>query len=96
VEWRYSSTHAFTSALDGGEWSASLSGRFTPRETDPGTHWIGGKVVMVMYFEYAIEILATVQNVYFTGGQESVPKKKVCERSYCRVRIHKIFLKAQP
>jgi hypothetical protein len=26
-----------TSALDGGEWSASSPGRFTP-----GTHWIGG------------------------------------------------------
>jgi hypothetical protein len=24
------------------EWSASRGGRFTPRETAPGTHWIGG------------------------------------------------------
>jgi hypothetical protein len=31
-----------TSALDGGEWSASHPGRFTPRERAPGTHWIGG------------------------------------------------------
>jgi hypothetical protein len=37
----YSSTHSVTSALDGGEWSASRTGRFTPREGDPGTHWIG-------------------------------------------------------
>jgi hypothetical protein len=29
-EWRYSSTHTFTSALDGGEWLASHLGRFTP------------------------------------------------------------------
>jgi hypothetical protein len=37
--------HAFlTSALDGGEWSASHHGRFTPRERAPGTHWIGGWV----------------------------------------------------
>jgi hypothetical protein len=43
-EWRYSSKHYLTSALDGGEWSASRSGRFTPRERDPGTHWIGGWV----------------------------------------------------
>jgi len=28
-----------TSALDGGEWSASRASRFTP-----GTHWIGGWV----------------------------------------------------
>jgi hypothetical protein len=30
-----------TSAIDGGEWSASRPGRFTPRERAPGTHWIG-------------------------------------------------------
>jgi hypothetical protein len=38
-EWRYSSTHSLTSALDGGEWSASR-----PRERASGTHWIGGWV----------------------------------------------------
>jgi hypothetical protein len=37
--------HAFlTSALHGGEWSASRPGHFTPRETARGTHWIGGCV----------------------------------------------------
>jgi hypothetical protein len=37
--------HAFlTSALDGGEWSASRPGCFTPKERSPGTHWIGGWV----------------------------------------------------
>jgi hypothetical protein len=41
-EWRYSSTHSSTSALNGGEWSAWHPGRFTPRERAPGTHWIGG------------------------------------------------------
>jgi hypothetical protein len=39
-EWRCSSTHSLTSALHGGEWSASRPGRFTPRERAPGTHWI--------------------------------------------------------
>jgi hypothetical protein len=35
--------HTFlTLALDGGEWSASHPGCFTPRERDPGTNWIGG------------------------------------------------------
>jgi hypothetical protein len=34
-----------SSALDGGEWSASRPGRFTPRERTLGTHWIGGWVV---------------------------------------------------
>jgi hypothetical protein len=33
-----------TTALDGGEWSASRPGRFTPEERTPGTHWIGGWV----------------------------------------------------
>jgi hypothetical protein len=37
--------HAFlTSALDGGEWSASRPGLFTSRERTPGTRWIGGWV----------------------------------------------------
>jgi hypothetical protein len=37
--------HTFlTSALDGGEWSASHPGRFTPRERAPCAHWIGGWV----------------------------------------------------
>jgi hypothetical protein len=40
-ERRYSSTHSLTSALDGGEWSASLPGSFTPTERAPGTHLIG-------------------------------------------------------
>jgi hypothetical protein len=33
-----------TSALVGGEWSASRSGRFTPGERAPDTHWIRGWV----------------------------------------------------
>jgi hypothetical protein len=33
--------HSLTLALDGGEWSASHPGCFTPRERDPGTPWIG-------------------------------------------------------
>jgi hypothetical protein len=37
--------HVFlTSALVGGEWSASRPGCFTPRERVPSTHWIGGWV----------------------------------------------------
>jgi hypothetical protein len=42
-EWRYSSTF-LTSALDGGEWSASRPSHFTPRERTPGTHWTGSWV----------------------------------------------------
>jgi hypothetical protein len=36
--------HSLTSAVDGGEWSALLFGRFSPRGRAPGTHWIGGWV----------------------------------------------------
>jgi hypothetical protein len=37
--------HIFlTSALAGGEWSASRPCLFTPGERAPGTHWIGGWV----------------------------------------------------
>jgi hypothetical protein len=45
-EWRYSSTHSLISGLDGGEWSASRHGRFTPppRGRATGTHWIRGWV----------------------------------------------------
>jgi hypothetical protein len=34
-EWRYSSTHSLTSALYGGEWSASRPGRFIPQGKSP-------------------------------------------------------------
>jgi hypothetical protein len=46
----YSSTHSLTSALDGGEWSASRPGRFTPRERAPCNHrigsWVGPRAVL--------------------------------------------------
>jgi hypothetical protein len=36
--------HIFlTSALVGGEWSASRPAGFTPGKRAPGTHWIGGR-----------------------------------------------------
>jgi hypothetical protein len=43
-EWKCSSAHSLTSALDRSEWSFSRPGRFTPRGRAPGTHWIGGWV----------------------------------------------------
>jgi hypothetical protein len=42
-EWMYN-PYFFTSALAGGEWSASRPGRFTPGKEPPGTHWVGGWV----------------------------------------------------
>jgi hypothetical protein len=43
-QWRYSSTHSLTSALNGGELSASCPGHFTPRERAPGSDCMGGWV----------------------------------------------------
>jgi hypothetical protein len=42
-EWMYRSSF-LTSALAGGEWSASRPGRFTHGERVPGTQWIGSWV----------------------------------------------------
>jgi hypothetical protein len=43
-DWKYGSTHFFTSALDRYECSALRSDRFTLGERVPCTHWIGGWV----------------------------------------------------
>jgi hypothetical protein len=56
-EWRYSSMHTLTSALDGGEWSASRPGRFTPRERAPvkimkGDKWDNTSEGLVYSVEY--------------------------------------------
>jgi len=40
-EWRYSSKHSLTSALDGGERQASRPGRFIASNRNPG--WVGSK-----------------------------------------------------
>jgi hypothetical protein len=53
--WNYTSTPQYVAwclvkpsdnftLLDGGEWSASRPGRFTPREEVPDSHWIRGRV----------------------------------------------------
>jgi hypothetical protein len=54
-EWRYSSTHSLTSALDEGELSALRPGHFTPSERAPGTHWIGGWVGPTAVLDAAVK-----------------------------------------
>jgi hypothetical protein len=54
-QWRYSSTHSFTSALEGVKWSVSRPGRFIPRERAPGTHWVGGWVVPRAVLDAAVK-----------------------------------------
>jgi len=53
--------HQFlTSALDGGEWSASRPGRFSLRLRAHGTHWVGG--------------LSGSQSQCGRGGEEKKPR----------------------
>jgi hypothetical protein len=47
-ERKYSSTHPLASAVDGDEWSASRPGRFTPKERDPGFHWIMEEITVIV------------------------------------------------
>jgi hypothetical protein len=46
--------HILTSAIDGGERLASRTGRFTPRERVPVTHWIGGWVDLRVGLDTAV------------------------------------------
>jgi hypothetical protein len=41
-KWMYKLHTLLDLAVDGGEWSASGTSYFIPRETAPSTHWIGG------------------------------------------------------
>jgi hypothetical protein len=72
-EWRYVSTHSLASALDGGEWSASRSGHFTPRERYPGTHWIGGWVGPRGVLD------AVVKRKIPSSHQESNPRTRIVQ-----------------
>jgi hypothetical protein len=59
----YSSYSFLTSALDGGEWSASRPGRtFTPGERNPRTHWTGGWVyilILLVSFPIVFKVFCT-------------------------------------
>jgi hypothetical protein len=72
-EWRYSSTYSLTSAVDRDEWSASLSGRVTPRERAPVTHCIGCSVgpssyqnfVCIFYHSHVCYMLCPSHPLWF-------------------------------
>jgi hypothetical protein len=53
-----------TSALDGGERSASRPYRFIPGERTPGTYWIGG-LNNIIKIEYSRIRVGTCANVIF-------------------------------
>jgi len=84
--WKYSSTHSLTSVQDGSEWSASLPGRFTPRERDPDTHWIGGW----MGPEAGLD--AAVKRKFPRPCRDSNLRSELCSD---RSRAHVIFLTTQ-
>jgi hypothetical protein len=79
----YSSTHSLTSALHGGEWSASRPGRFTPRERASGTHWIGGWVG-------PRAVLDAVKRKYAIDSGRLEPKWALGKRKFF-VMIHNRF-----
>jgi hypothetical protein len=56
-----------------GEWSASCPGRFTPRERDPGTHWIGGWVGPKAVLD------AVVKRIISSPRRESNPRTPIVQ-----------------
>jgi hypothetical protein len=57
-----------TSALAGGEWSASYPDHFTPREKAPGTHWIRGWVGLRVSLDTVVK--RKIPSPYSNGYQE--------------------------
>jgi hypothetical protein len=52
--------HYLASALDGGEWSASRPGRFTPKEKAPYIHCIGGWMSPRTIMDVVVTILELI------------------------------------
>jgi hypothetical protein len=60
--------HSLTSALDGGEWSASCPDHFTPRERAPGTPslggWVGPRAMNHEFFVMIIHLAASLKSCF--------------------------------
>jgi hypothetical protein len=82
------------SEINGGEWSASRSGRFIPGERATGTHWIGGwvgpragvdtevkKKIFCSYHESDPGIAARSLSLYQLSYSSPNPKK-IRNRNY--------------
>jgi hypothetical protein len=82
-EWRYSFTHSLTSAQDGGEWSASLPGRFTPTERAPDTHWRGGWVDPRAVLEAVVR-----RKISLTMHNDVIPRHVRVNLSLCLIKHH--------
>jgi hypothetical protein len=68
----------FTSALDGGEWSASRPSRFPPGEGAHGTHWIGG-------WMGPRACLDVMEKRKILPARESIPGRPACGPSLYRL-----------
>jgi hypothetical protein len=73
-----------TSALEGGEWSASRPGRFSPSKRAPGTHWIGGwvgpRAVIIIIIIIIIIITTTI-----------IIKLSLCLTKYDALKKNQLF-----
>jgi hypothetical protein len=69
-DWRYSSTYYLSSALDGGEWSASRSGRFTPQGKSP-------------WYPLGVEVCSCLVYVTFRRMRTCMKREK-CVQSFGR------------
>jgi hypothetical protein len=80
-EWKYSVTHSLTLVLDRGEWSASRPSRFTLKERDPVTPWIGGWVVPRAVLD------ALMKRKIPSPRRESKPRTLVCNINSCQMNF---------
>jgi hypothetical protein len=72
--------HSLTSAVDGGEWSPSCPGRFTPRERAAGIHWIGGWVGPTAILDTVVYLMKNNQNNAF--HYPYLPFSQICMLLY--------------
>jgi hypothetical protein len=72
-----------TSALYGGEWSASRPGLFTPRERAPGIHRIGGPRAV-------LDTVAKTKNIY-GHSKEEVTERENYIISFITYTLHLIL-----
>ena len=68
-----------TSAIDGGRWSASRPGYFTPWEEIPNTHWVGGW----LGFRFGLDAMQKRKQSYHAANQTEIPQMSNLLCSHC-------------
>jgi hypothetical protein len=66
-----------TSALDGGEWSASGPDCFISGEGAHGAHWLGG----FMGLRAGLDVIEKIKSYFPTGNRTPTPRSK--KRRWC-------------